>query len=142
VPDNATMIGNTTSEVELKFLNSGQAVALVSVAVNRRWKKQGSDEWQEKTSYFDVVMYGKLAENAQASCPKGTRVVATGRFEQRSWETDDGNKRSKIEFIADDFAPSLNFATVVVTRNPRNNDQRGGSRPSQRQQPPDDEYQW
>ena len=114
-----TIIGSTGHDVSLKFLDSGRAVGNVSVAVSRRWKDKRTQEDKEVTSWFDVVLYGKMAENAQASCPKGTRVIVTGRMDQRSWETQDGSKRTVLEIIADEFAPSLSFATAVVTRNPR-----------------------
>ncbi len=60
-----------------------------------------------------------MAENAANSLTKGTRVVVSGRLEQRSWETDNGDKRSIVEINADEIAPSLRFATAVVTRTPR-----------------------
>ena len=63
-----------------------------------------------------------MAENVAESVPKGTRVLVTGRLEQRSWETNDGEKRSKIEIVADEIGPSLRFATAGVTKNER----RGG----------------
>jgi single-strand DNA-binding protein len=60
-----------------------------------------------------------MAENAANSLTKGTRVLVTGRLEQRSWETENGDKRSVVEINADEIAPSLRFATAVVTRTPR-----------------------
>ncbi len=120
MPDNAiTIVGNITRDPELKFLNSGQAAVRLSVAVNRRWQNRQTQEWEERVSYFEVVGYGALAENVANSLAKGTRVVVTGRLEQRSWETDNGDKRSIVEINADDVAPSLRFATAVVTKTPR-----------------------
>ena len=60
-----------------------------------------------------------MAENAANSLTKGTRVIVSGRLEQRSWETENGDKRSIVEINADEIAPSLRFATAVVTRTPR-----------------------
>jgi single-strand DNA-binding protein len=60
-----------------------------------------------------------MAENAANSIVKGTRVIVTGRLEQRSWETEAGEKRSIVEINADEIAPSLRFATAVVTKTPR-----------------------
>ncbi len=120
MPDNAiTIVGNITRDPELKFLNSGQAAVRLSVAVNRRWQNRQTQEWEERVSYFEVTGYGSMAENAANSLSKGTRVVVTGRLEQRSWETENGDKRSIVEINADEIAPSLRFATVVVTRTPR-----------------------
>ncbi len=86
------------------------------MAVNRRWQDRTTDEWQEATSFFDVVCWRDLAENVALSLTKGMRVVVTGRIEQRSWETDDGEHRSKVEIVADEIGPSLRFATADVQR--------------------------
>ena len=114
-----TVVGNITRDPELKFLNSGQAAIRVSIAVNRRWQNRQTQEWEERVSYFEVAGYGSMAENAANSLTKGTRVIVSGRLEQRSWETEAGEKRSIVEINADEIAPSLRFATAVVTRTPR-----------------------
>ncbi|HEY7931509.1 MAG: single-stranded DNA-binding protein [Acidobacteriota bacterium] len=114
-----TVVGNVTRDPELKFLNSGQAALRLSIAVNRRWLNRQTQEWDEKVSYFEVAGYGPMAENAANSLQKGTRVIVTGRLEQRSWETENGDKRSIVEINADEIAPSLRFATAVVTKTPR-----------------------
>jgi single-strand DNA-binding protein len=89
------------------------------MAVNRTWTDRQSQEKRESTSFFDVVCWGTLAENAATSLSRGTRVVVTGRLDQRSWETQEGDKRSKVEITAEEIAPSLRWATVHVTRNER-----------------------
>jgi single-strand DNA-binding protein len=114
-----SVVGNLTREPELRFTPSGQATATFGVAVNRTWTDRQSQERRESTSFFDVVCWGSLAENAATSLARGTRVVVTGRLDQRSWETQDGDKRSKVEITADEIAPSLRWATVQVTRNER-----------------------
>jgi len=114
-----TVVGNVTRDPELKFLNSGQAAIRLSIAVNRRWQNRQTQEWEERGSYFEVTGYGSMAENAANSLQKGARVVVTGRLEQRSWETENGDKRSIVEINADEIAPSLRWATAVVTRTPR-----------------------
>ena len=114
-----TVVGNITREPELKFLNSGQAAVRLAVAVNRRWQNRQTQEWEERVSYFDVQCYGPMAENAANSLTKGTRVIVSGRLEQRSWDTPEGEKRSAIEIQADEIAPSLRWATVVVNKTPR-----------------------
>lgn len=123
-----TICGNLTRDPELRFMQSGTALAQFGVAVNRRWKK--GNEWEEETSFFDVTCWRELAENVTESLTKGARVVVSGRLEQRSWETDSGDKRSKVEIVADDVAPSLRWATAVVTRTERSDGQggRGGAR--------------
>jgi single-strand DNA-binding protein len=140
MPDNTiTVVGNITRDPELKFLNSGQAAVRLSVAVNRRWQNRQTQEWEERVSYFEVTGYGSMAENAANSLTKGTRVLVTGRLEQRSWETENGDKRSIVEINADEIAPSLKFATAVVTRTPRaegSNFQPSGDRPTPRNNEP------
>jgi single-strand DNA-binding protein len=114
-----TIIGNLTREPELRFTPNGQATATFGVAVNRTWTDRTSQERREQTSFFDVVCWGTLAENAATSLSRGTRVIVTGRLDQRTWETQEGEKRSKVEITADEIAPSLRWATVHVTKNER-----------------------
>ena len=117
-----TVVGNCTRDPELRFTPSGQAVAAFGLAVNRRWQNRQTQEWEEKVSFFDVTCWAQMAENVAESVQKGTRVVVTGRLDQRSWETNDGEKRSKVEIVADEIGPSLRYATATVTKNER----RGG----------------
>ena len=91
------LIGNITRDPELRFTPSGAAMASFGLAVNRRWRNQQTNEWEEQASFFDVVCWRELAENASESLAKGTRVIVSGRLEQRSWETQEGDKRSKVE---------------------------------------------
>ena len=114
-----TVVGNATRDPELKFLNSGTASVRLSVAVNRRWQNRQTQEWEERVSFFEVVAFGHIAENAANSLTKGVRVVVTGRLEQRSWQDEQGDKHSIVEINADEIAPSLRFATALVTRTPR-----------------------
>ena len=114
-----TVVGNVTRDPELKFLNSGQAALRLSVAVSRRWQNRQNQEWEEKTSFFDIQAYGAMAENAANSLTKGARVLVSGRMEQRSWDTPEGEKRYAWELVADEIAPSLRWATAVVTKTPR-----------------------
>ena len=112
---NATTItGNLTREPEIRYTKEGQATAQLGVAVNRRWQDKATQEWQEATSFFDVICWRDLAENVALSLSKGMRVVVTGRIEQRSWETDEGEYRSKVETVAEEIGPSLHFATADV----------------------------
>lgn len=117
--NNVDLIGNVTRDPELRFTPSGQAVATFGLAVNRRWQNRHTQEWEEATSFFDIVCWGQLGENVAESVTKGTRLIVTGRLDQRSWETQEGDKRSKIEVIADEVGPSLRWATANVARNER-----------------------
>lgn len=145
-----TIIGNVTREPELRFTPSGQANSRFGVAVNRRWQDKSSGEWQEATSFFDVVCWRELAENCSESLPKGARVIVSGRLEQRTYEKD-GDKRSVVEIIADEVGPSLRWATAKVAKNDRRsggdfggggansggNSGGGGSRPAAGETAPD-----
>lgn len=139
------LIGNATRDPELRYTPAGHAVASFGVAVNTR-KKGPNGEWVDgESKFYDVVCWRDLAENVVESITKGTRVVCVGEWDQRSWETDDGSKRSKIELVADEVGPSLRWATATVTRTAR----KGGAnsydsdpgatteqtRPAQRPQP-------
>ena len=107
-----TVVGNVTRDPELRFAQSGTAIAQFGVAWNRRRQDQ-----EDEVSFFDVTCFGQFAENVAESVKKGVRVVVYGTLQQRSWETDHGDRRSKVEILADDVAPSLRWATAEVTRN-------------------------
>ncbi|HUC35968.1 MAG TPA: single-stranded DNA-binding protein [Acidimicrobiales bacterium] len=111
-----TLSGNLTRDPEIRYTRDGQASATFGLAVNRRWQSKGSDEWEEATSFFDVVCWRDLAENVALSLVKGSRVIVAGRLEQRTWENDAGERRSRVEVSADDVGPSLRFATAEVTK--------------------------
>ena len=143
-----TIVGNITRDPELRFTPSGQANARLGVAVNRRWQDRGSGEWQEATSFFDVICWRELAENVSESLKRGTRVIVTGRLEQRTWEQE-GNKRSVVEIIADEIAPSLRWATAKVEKTERRGGDQGGGgggggygrpAPANEQPPPYDDF--
>jgi len=113
------LVGNVTRDPELRFTPTGQATSTFGLAVNRRWQNRQTQEWEEATSFFDIVCWREMAENAAESLVRGARVIVTGRLEQRSWETPEGDKRSKIEVIADEIGPSLRWATAQITKNER-----------------------
>lgn len=112
-----TIVGNLTRQPELRFTTTGKPVANVGVAVNRLISRPG-EERKEDTSFFDVTCWDSLANNV-ADLPSGTRVIVTGRLQQRSWETEEGEKRSRVEIVATDVGPSLRWATAEVTKNPK-----------------------
>lgn len=122
-----TVAGNITRDPELRFTPSGQAVATFGLAVNRRWQNRQTNDWEEATSFFDITCWGQMAENVSESLPKGARVLVTGRLEQRSWENQEGERRSKVEIIADEVGPSLRWATAEVTKNERRSGDGGES---------------
>ncbi len=130
-----TIVGNLTRDPELRFTQGGAAVANFGVA----WNLKGRDGQEDKVSFFDVTCWRQLAENVSDSLTKGSRVVIYGRLDHRSWENQDGEKRSKVEIIADDVAPSLRWATAELTRNEYNGPgggQQGGGGGAQYRQAP------
>ena len=148
MPDNTvTIVGNLTQDPEMRFTPNGVAMAKLSIAVNRRSFNRETNQWEEgETSYFNATCWRQMAENVSESLRKGTRVVVTGRLQQRSWETSEGEKRSMVEIQVDEVAPSLRFATASVTRIPRGGSWGGGGEqssvppaPVARNNPPPDE---
>ena len=129
-----TLVGNVTRDPERRYTPNGQTLASFGLAVNRRWQNRQTQEWEEQVSFFDIKAWAGLAENVAESIQRGTRVIVTGRLEQRSWETDNGEKRSKVEVVADEIAPSLRWATAQVQKIERSDGQArssssGGGRP-------------
>ena len=112
-----TLVGNLTRDPELSFTTGGKGVASFGIAVGRRYQVNG--EWQEQTSYFNIVAWGQMGENAAATFTKGMRVIVSGRLEQREYQNREGEKRTAIEINADEIGPSLRWATASVERTPR-----------------------
>lgn len=108
-----TLVGNLVHDPEVSFIDSGKARVGLSIAVNREVNGE------KYTSYFDCTVWGKLAENAGTSLKKGDRVIVFGSLKQQTYETKDGSKRSQVEVVASEIAPSLLWATAVVTKSGR-----------------------
>lgn len=98
----AIIVGNLTRDPELRTTASGTQVCSISVAVNRSYKGN-SGEQQDQVSYFDCSAWGKLGETIAQYAHKGSGILISGRLEQRSWEDKEGQKRSRIEIVVDDF---------------------------------------
>lgn len=92
------LIGNLTKNPEVRYTPSGTPVTSFGLAVNRRFR-QASD-LKEEVCYIDVVVFGKQAEHCGQYLSKGSGVIVDGRLQQRRWETEDGQKRSKHEVVA------------------------------------------
>ena len=114
--NHVTIVGNTTREPELTFANSGTAITSFGLAINTRKKDAGGTWVDGDPQFYDVKAFGELAENVAESIAKGTRVMVTGRLNFSQWENQDGDKRSKVEVIADEVGPALRWATATVTR--------------------------
>ena len=96
----AIIIGNLTADPKLTYTDGGAARLTFGIASNHYYRDK-NDEKQEKTSFFDVTAWRYLAEDSASVLEKGVGVIVQGRLEQRSWESDDGTKRSKVELVAD-----------------------------------------
>ena len=94
------LMGNLTRDPELRYIPSGTAVANFGMAVNRTYTTQDGER-KEDVCFVDIVTWSKTAENCANYLTKGRPVLIEGRLQYRSWETDDGQKRSKLEVVAD-----------------------------------------
>lgn len=121
-----TVIGNTTSDAELRFISSGKAVANFTVASTPRIFDKNANEWKDgQTLFLRCNIWGQPAEHVAESLTKGTRVIVTGRLKQRSYEKD-GVNHTVIELEVDEVGPSLRYATATVNRTQRSGVQHGG----------------
>lgn len=93
------LIGNLTRSPELRYTPNDTAVADFGLALNRSYQDRNG-EWQEETDFVDITVWGREAENASQYLEKGSRVFLEGRLDYQSWETDEGQRRSKLEVTA------------------------------------------
>ncbi|UKA52238.1 single-stranded DNA-binding protein (plasmid) [Arthrobacter sp. FW305-123] len=131
-----TVIGNLTSDPELRFTPSGSAVANFTIASTPRTFDRQSNEWKDgETLFLRASVWREAAENVAESLTKGTRVIVSGRLKSRSYETKEGEKRTVIELEVDEIGPSLRYANAKVNRTQRSNQGAGngggfGNQPS------------
>jgi len=92
------LIGNLTKDPEIRYTPSGTPVTSFRLAVNHRYKQ--GEELKEEVCFIDVVVFGKQAEACGQYLSKGSSVIVDGRLQERRWETEDGQKRSKHEVVA------------------------------------------
>lgn len=129
MPDTTvSLVGNTTRDAEIRYTQSGQAVADFGMAVSNRTKNQAG-EWEDGPGqFYDVSVWGTTAENFAESCPRGTRVMVIGRLQFDTWEKD-GEKRSKVKIVADHVGPELRWSTAAVTKVAKGDGAKPASRP-------------
>jgi len=121
-----TVVGNLTADPELRFTPSGAAVASFTVASTPRTFDRQTNEWKDGDALFlRCSIWRQAAENVAESLQRGMRVVVTGRLQQRSYETREGEKRTVVEMQVDEVGPSLRYATAKVNRTQRGSS--GGS---------------
>jgi single-strand DNA-binding protein len=112
-----TVIGNLTSDPELRWTPSGAAVANFTIASTPRTLDRQTQEWKDGEALFlRCSVWREAAENVAESLTRGSRVMAQGRLKQRSFETKEGEKRTVIEMEVDEIGPSLRYATATVSR--------------------------
>ena len=111
-----TIIGNVTSAPELRFTSSGKAVINFTVASTERYLDRSTGEWKDGSTVFMPCYAWNGAENIAESLGKGDRAIVTGRLKQRSYTTDDGNKRQVVELEVDEVGPSLRYAQAKPTK--------------------------
>ncbi len=115
-----TVVGNLTADPELRFTPSGAAVASFTVASTPRNFDKNTNEWKDGDALFmRCSIWRQAAENVAESLQRGMRVVVTGRLQQRSYETREGEKRTVVEMQVDEVGPSLKYATAKVNRTQR-----------------------
>lgn len=112
-----TVVGNLTSDPELRFTPNGAAVANFTVATTSRIFDRQSNEWRDGDSMFiNCSIWRQYAEHVAESLGKGMRVIVQGRLKSRSFETREGDKRTVFEIDAEEIGPALRYATAQVTR--------------------------
>jgi len=101
------LLGNLTRDPELRYAPNGTPIANFGMAINRRYRQ--GEEWREEVCYVDVVTFGRQAETVGEYLSKGNLAMIEGRLQWRSWETEDGQKRSKHEVVANNvqFMPRM-----------------------------------
>ncbi|MRG58977.1 single-stranded DNA-binding protein [Agromyces sp. CFH 90414] len=123
-----TVVGNLTADPELRYTQNGLAVANFTIASTPRTFDRQANEWKDGEALFlRASCWREFAEHVAGSLTKGSRVIASGRLKQRSYETKEGEKRTTIELEVDEIGPSLRYATASVTRAQSNRGVGGGS---------------
>ena len=97
------ILGRLTRDPEQRTMPNGRAVSAFGMATNRIWTDQESKEKQEQVEFHNVVAFGKLAEICNQYLSKGQLILIEGRIQTRSWEDQNGNKRSRTEIIAENM---------------------------------------
>jgi single-strand DNA-binding protein len=122
-----TVIGNLTDAPELRFTQTGAAVAKFRIASTPRFLDRASGEWKDGDPLFlSCTVWRQVAENVAESLDRGSRVIVSGRLKQRSYETKEGEKRTVMELEVDEIGPSLRYATAKVQRMSRSGSGGGG----------------
>jgi len=109
-------VGRLTDDPELRFAATGTAICRLRIAFNQR-KRDANGEWVDgDVCFLDGTLFRQEAENVAESLRRGDEVVITGRLKTNSYETREGEKRSRIELVIDSIGPSLRYATAQVQK--------------------------
>jgi single-strand DNA-binding protein len=112
-----TVVGNLTADPELRYTQNGLPVANFTIASTPRTFDRAANEWKDGEALFlRASVWREFAEHVAGSLTKGSRVIATGRLRQRSYQDREGQNRTSIELEVDEIGPSLRYATAQVTR--------------------------
>lgn len=112
-----TVVGNLTADPELRYTQSGAAVASFTVASTPRTFDKASGDWKDGEALFlRCNMWRTVAENVAETLSRGSRVIVQGRLKQRSYETNEGKKRTVYELDVEEVGPSLRYATAKIHR--------------------------
>lgn len=126
-----TVIGTLTADPEVRFTQSGAAVAGFTIASNDRRKNVQTGEWEDgDATFLRCNVWREYAENVAESLTRGSRVIAVGRLKQRSYETKEGEKRTVYELEVEEVGPALKWATAKVVKTARNGGGQAKSRPA------------
>ena len=116
------LVGNLTRDPEVRYLQSGTAVAEVGLAVNRSWTDKSSNERKEETTFIDVTLWGRTAEIAGEYLSKGRQILIEGRLQLDQWEDKEtGKKRSKLKVVGEQLQ-------MLGSRNDGGGGNRGGGK--------------
>lgn len=132
-----SVVGHLTASPELRYTQSGAAVASFTVASTPRTLDKATNTWRDgDTLFLRCNIWRQAAENCAESLEKGARVLVMGRLKQRSFETKDGEKRTVVELDVDEIGPSLRYATVAVRKVERTKGPAAGEPSWQTEEPP------
>jgi len=112
-----TIVGNLVEDPNLRFTTSGQAVASFRIASTPRFFDRQSGEWKDRDALFLTCnVWRQMAEHAAETLTRGMRVIVQGRLQQRTYQTQQGEKRTVYEIEVDEIGPSLRNATAKVAK--------------------------
>jgi len=138
-----TVVGNLTADPELRYTQNGLPVANFTIASTPRTFDRQANEWKDGEALFlRASVWREFAEHVAGSLVKGSRVIATGRLKQRSYQDKEGANRTSIELEVDEIGPSLRYATATVTRAASNNRQQSSQSTEWDSRQPGDSEAW